>query len=71
MESGTAERGCQSDLGGVITSGGGFSKYYGMPSYQQSVVDNYKTIMTTPYTDSVPGYGKYTPEGKELNGMEC
>jgi tripeptidyl-peptidase-1 len=32
---------CQSDLGGIITSGGGFSTYYSQPSYQTDVVTGY------------------------------
>jgi tripeptidyl-peptidase-1 len=32
---------CQSQLGGIITTGGGFSTYYSTPSYQQSIVDYY------------------------------
>jgi tripeptidyl-peptidase-1 len=28
-------------LGGIITTGGGFSTYYSTPSYQQSIVDYY------------------------------
>ena len=39
---------CQGNLGGVITSGGGFSSYYSAPSYQTSNIKNY-FIQTTPY----------------------
>ena len=59
MESSLPEKACQSDLGGGITTGGGFSKYYSMPSYQQGVVNNYKSIMFTPYTTG-SGSGTYT-----------
>ena len=36
------EKACQSDTGGFITSGGGFSNYYSRPSYQ----DDYGTVAT-------------------------
>ena len=39
MESGSPEVVCQSNLGGAITSGGGFSKNYGQMSYQTSQVN--------------------------------
>ena len=32
---------CQSQLGGIITSGGGFSTYFAQPAWQQSAVDAY------------------------------
>jgi tripeptidyl-peptidase-1 len=32
---------CQSQLGGVITSGGGFSTYYAQPSWQTNAVNTY------------------------------
>lgn len=44
------EKACQSDTGGYITTGGGFSKYYTAPSYQQSAVSGYLRTMTTPAT---------------------
>lgn len=34
---------CQGDKGGVITSGGGFSNYYPLPSWQQPNVDSWKS----------------------------
>ena len=40
-ESGSAEIACQSQLGGVITSGGGFSSIMDRPSWQNATVDNY------------------------------
>jgi subtilase family serine protease len=32
---------CQSDKGGIITSGGGFSTVYPRPAWQSSVVQSY------------------------------
>jgi len=40
-EQGKTEIACQSQLNGVITTGGGFSTYYSTPSYQQSIVNYY------------------------------
>ena len=40
-ELGQTEIACQSQLGGIITTGGGFSTYYSTPSYQQSILDYY------------------------------
>lgn len=37
----------QSQLGGVITSGGGFSGYFAQPSWQTSAVTNYFTSLGT------------------------
>jgi tripeptidyl-peptidase-1 len=41
---GTAETVCTSALGGVITSGGGFSNVYSQPVWQKNAVDNYLTM---------------------------
>jgi subtilase family serine protease len=35
------EQACQSQLGGIITSGGGFSTYYKRPAWQDAAVDTY------------------------------
>ena len=40
-ESGGAEVACESDLGGVITTGGGFSTYNPTPSWQTDAVNAY------------------------------
>jgi len=40
-ESGDPEISCQSQLGGVITSGGGFSTYYPTPKWQVDAVSRY------------------------------
>jgi len=48
-ETGGAEIACQSQKGGVITSGGGFSSYYAQPSWQTTAVNTYfSTITSTP-----------------------
>lgn len=52
-ESGKPEVVCQSDKGGQITSGGGFSEYYARPSWQENFVNGYFTHKT-PY----PGYNR-------------
>ena len=44
--SGTAGIACQSDVGGVITTRGGFSNAYARPSWQTSAVDNYSALYT-------------------------
>ena len=41
---------CQSQLGGVITSGGGFSTYFAQPSWQTSAVNKYFADLTTSNT---------------------
>eukprot|EP00981_Chlorochromonas_danica_P000552 scaffold125_cov156-Ochromonas_danica.AAC.1 len=53
-ESGSAEITCQSDLGGVITTGGGFSNYYSVPSWQREAITQYFASVTT---QPVAGYG--------------
>ena len=40
-ESGDTEIACQSNEGGVITTGGGFSTIFSQPSYQSSAVSGY------------------------------
>lgn len=40
-ESFNLESACQADKGGVTTSGGGFSYYYNLPSWQTKVVSTY------------------------------
>mmetsp|Transcript_26476 Transcript_26476/g.36459 ORF Transcript_26476/g.36459 Transcript_26476/m.36459 type:complete len:700 (+) Transcript_26476:293-2392(+) len=60
-QSNTAEIGCQSQLGGVITSGGGFSIYNLMPSYQSAAVKQYfKNVAST---SSAPTSG-YSTTGR-------
>ena len=43
-ESDTTEIACQSDMGGYITSGGGFSNIDNTPTYQSSQIDAYWTL---------------------------
>jgi tripeptidyl-peptidase-1 len=40
-ESGDTEIACQSQLGGVVSSGGGFSTYYAQPEWQAAAVSQY------------------------------
>ena len=43
----------QCDLGGLITTGGGFSNYYSIPSWQaQQVSDYFQTVSPMPSTNS-------------------
>ena len=46
-EEGQPEIPCQADLGGVITTGGGFSTYFAQPSWQSTYVTNYFATVTT------------------------
>jgi len=55
LETNSAEIVCSSSTGSVITSGGGFSNFYGMPSYQKQAVTNYfSTVSPAP----VSGYNR-------------
>jgi tripeptidyl-peptidase-1 len=47
---GKNEVACQGNMGGIITTGGGFSNYYSQPSYQQANVAQYFTE-TSPYSN--------------------
>jgi tripeptidyl-peptidase-1 len=51
---GVAEIACQSQQGGIITTGGGFSTYYAQPSWQTSLVSTYFKTATAPTS----GYNK-------------
>ena len=55
-ESRTTERTCQSDLGGTITSGGGFSTYYGRPTWQTNMVNSYFRSVLSTSKAPVSGY---------------
>ena len=50
---GEAEIACQSQLGGVITSGGGFSSYYPVPPWQINAQKQYFSSLTA---SPAPGY---------------
>jgi len=52
-ESQETEIGCSTATGAIITSGGGFSQIYAMPSYQQTAVTNYLKQPTVPKTGFV------------------
>jgi len=49
-ESGLPETACQSDTGGVITTGGGFSTIFSAPSWQTSAIATYFSTAKTPAT---------------------
>jgi len=53
---GAAEVACDGNLGGVITSGGGFSTYYPVPTWQRNAVSNY-----IGYSNPAQGYN---PQGR-------
>lgn len=57
---GYPEIACQGNLGGVITSGGGFSTYYSRPSWQDQAVSSYFTSLSP---SEVPASG-YNPNGR-------
>lgn len=59
---GDPEIACQSQLGGVITSGGGFSTYYPAPSWQTSTMSYYFNNLAASGTP-VPKSG-YNPNGR-------
>ena len=46
----------QSNLGGIITSGGGFSTYFPQPSWQTAAVSNYFNEMAAASTTPVIGF---------------
>ena len=50
--------GCQSDQGGVITSGGGFSYYSPQPDYQRSFVDEYFATLDEAQVPP-PGFNRF------------
>ena len=56
-ESGNADIACQSQLGAVITTGGGFSTYYPTPDWQKSAVDAYFAGLTSGQTPT-SGYNR-------------
>eukprot|EP01127_Copromyxa_protea_P024021 TRINITY_DN927_c0_g1_i1.p1 TRINITY_DN927_c0_g1~~TRINITY_DN927_c0_g1_i1.p1 ORF type:complete len:467 (+),score=139.64 TRINITY_DN927_c0_g1_i1:3-1403(+) len=59
-ESGNPEVVCQSDLGSLITSGGGFSNLFPTPAYQKTLVTTYlKTASNLPPTSMFNTTGRY------------
>ena len=58
IESGIAsdESACQYDRGGHITSGGGFSKFYPRPDWQDAAVNGYMIARDSSGQIPVPGY---------------
>lgn len=59
-EDGSAEISCQSNLGGVISSGGGFSVYYPQPSWQTNAVNSYFSSLSSSETPT----GGYNIQGR-------
>jgi len=57
-ESRNPEITCQSDKGGIITSGGGFSNNFAQPSYQATAVAQYLR------TANLPPAGQFNPQGR-------
>jgi tripeptidyl-peptidase I len=53
---------CQSQLGGVITSGGGFSTYYTQPSWQTSAVSSYFSGLSTQPASGYNRNGRGIPD---------
>ena len=49
---------CQSNLGGDITSGGGFSKIFSRPSWQTSAVESYFAAAATANVSPESGYNE-------------
>ena len=58
VETRTAEIVCQSNKGGGITGGGGFSTYYPRPSWQKSAVSRYFNLVDGTSKAPVPGYNR-------------
>ena len=56
LEKGRPEIANQAQLGGVSTSGGGFSNKYSMPSYQKKAVADYFALVNNTPHRPVPGY---------------
>jgi tripeptidyl-peptidase-1 len=54
LNTGGAEIACQSQLGAVITTGGGFSTYYPTPSWQAKATASYFSGLKNP--KPLPGY---------------
>jgi tripeptidyl-peptidase-1 len=58
-ENANPEVACSSDTGGIITSGGGFSDVYPMPSYQYAAVrDGYLAGLSASDNAPAPGYSR-------------
>jgi tripeptidyl-peptidase-1 len=62
LESNAAEIVCQSDLGGVITSGGGFSEYYPRPTWQTDSVEAYFNLSSGLDLESFSSGGRAYPD---------
>eukprot|EP01038_Epipyxis_sp_PR26KG_P004236 gene4236-6013_t len=58
----SAEVVCQSQLGGVITSGGGFSTFYAQPTWQTSAVSSYFTGLSAQPSAGFNSAGRGYPD---------
>lgn len=59
-ELGKPEVACQSQAGGVITSGGGFSTFFARPTWQDTAVSRYfETLTANTATTPTQGYNRY------------
>jgi tripeptidyl-peptidase-1 len=61
-ESGSAEVVCQSNTGGVVTSGGGFSNIFSTPQWQTSAVSAYLSALSS-VSGAIPS-SYYNPQGR-------
>ena len=61
-ESQNSEVVCSAATNGQITSGGGFSNFFGMPSWQQSAVSSYLQQATLPTTFTFNATGRAYPD---------
>lgn len=57
------EQSCQSQLGGIITSGGGFSTYYKRPAWQELAASTYLSRVNSAGSAIKPAPG-YNPYGR-------
>jgi len=60
-QKGDTETACQSDTGGFITTGGGFSTYYERPSWQTNAIEAFFNL--TSADGNTPSSG-YNPQGR-------
>jgi len=62
-ETGDHEVACESNKGGTITSGGGFSTYYPTPAWQKPAVNGYMSYLNSLQPSMRPSKG-YNPNGR-------
>ncbi|PRP87952.1 tripeptidyl-peptidase 1-like [Planoprotostelium fungivorum] len=61
LESGKPETACSSDKGGQITTGGGFSRLFGLPSWQRDFVHRY---LYSGNTTKLPSFSSFSYNGR-------